>query len=210
MILSKAFKLDKLLQTSSKNNNYIKIDPNQVYETKETNKTFIKGKIEMSKRETKKKSSPLSVLKQSEKADSVQNNDFYEGDGELSVVEVFKETSTSVAGATVNATISKYDLILFPRVLDLCITYIISVKQQQKIDLNIILGQSGEIDEDKLVRFSQKYSKFNLVVEQFLKRLLYLLESCNLNVHIMLNNVRYIKKTSKLIKYFTTFFFLIT
>jgi hypothetical protein len=193
MILSKAFKLDKLLQTSSKNNNYIKINSNQPNgedNSQQKSDTNHRGG-------PRKKSSSLNMYKATRKSGSLrQDNDLYEGDGELSVMEVFNETKATTTGVSTAAASSKYDLILFPRILELCISYIISVKQQQKIDMNIIFSQSGTVDKEK---FDLKYSKFNQAIEQFSKRLLYLLKSCILNVQIMLNNVRL--RQNKLLKF---------
>ncbi len=56
----------------------------------------------------------------------------------------------------------RYDLILFPRILDLCLTYI---------------------------QESNDRSDMKPTIELFFKRLLYLLETCNFNIQILLNHV---------------------
>lgn len=150
MTLSKAFKFDKLIQTSSKSNQAVE--------------------------ETKRNS--VRVLSSSGSSDDDQSR-LYEGDGELTTTEILNESQASASAA---AGSSKYDLILSSRVLEICLSFIIHVKRQQKIDLSV-----GENDKDKVIRISQKYDRFNLVVEQFFKKLLYLLQSCSLNVQILLN-----------------------
>jgi hypothetical protein len=78
----------------------------------------------------------------------------------------------------------RYDLILFPRILELCLSFILTFKQEHElVDLEKV-----ESKED-IQKFEIKYNKFNTIVEMFLKRLLYLLESCNFNIHILINNV---------------------
>jgi hypothetical protein len=201
MILSKAFKLDKLLQTSSHNNNYTRLDStsssrhHQPVNPQGSNPSEPHQSTSTGSR--KKLTSSLSgVLK---KGKSRRGDEFYEGDGELTSAEVFGEMVSGVmvggVGLAASAAGTKYDLILFPRVLELCIGYIISVRQQQKIDMIMIFSSQSSTDEDdsRLEKFDQKYAGFNAAIEQFFKRLLYLLESCNLNVQIMLNNVSHNK-----------------
>lgn len=102
----------------------------------------------------------------------------YDADTELSVLETFNENSRTTS--------YRYDLILFPRILELCLSYILNVKQQQRMEL------SAKLDLEKdLEIFDSKYLKFNTITEAFLKRLLYLLESCHFNIQIILNNVSF-------------------
>ncbi len=77
----------------------------------------------------------------------------------------------------------RYDLILFPRILEICFNYLIQMRNGQLVELNLI--SSAQMATE----FQAKYIKSTSVVQQFFKRILYLLESCNFNVHILINNV---------------------
>ena len=190
MILSKAFKLDKLLQTNSKNNknnNYISLDKLNsksrhdlisAFDDSITSSIKIpvkKNAITESKSRLQKNLS-INIFKT--KFDSRE----YEGDAEQSTYEVYNESTAS--------TNSRYDLILFPRILELCLNYIISVRQQQRLDLSLIASNDQNL-EQTFKSLDLKYDKFNANVEHFFKRLLYLLESCNLNIQTILNNVSF-------------------
>ena len=77
--------------------------------------------------------------------------------------------STTTGGVDSNQTASnqshsnyRYDLILFPRILDICLTFI--QESNHKPDVKP-------------------------AIEIFFKRLLYLLETCNFNIQILINNV---------------------
>jgi hypothetical protein len=84
-----------------------------------------------------------------------------------------------------NSASYKYDLILFPKILEFCMTYLVQVKQEQYLDLREVCNKSAE----EKVKLAHRYENFERVSQQFLKRLLYLLESSNLNVQIIINNV---------------------
>jgi hypothetical protein len=68
----------------------------------------------------------------------------------------------------------RYDLILFPRILEICLKCILEKKQSVE-------------SIDNLSKNKQNSSQ-QLIIEIFLKRLLHLVETCNLNIQILLNN----------------------
>ena len=77
----------------------------------------------------------------------------------------------------------RYDLILFPRVLDLCLNFIMNSKHQEQVE-RILIHNKEELEE-----FDSKYKENDIIFATFMKRLLYLLESCNFNIHILIENV---------------------
>ncbi len=168
MILSKAFKFDKNL-----------LQPNKS-EPKQSGDKMASPK---------KKSIVSHVLIESKNTSSSLD---YEADAELSALEGFTNNHHHL-----NNTFSKYDLILFPRILELCLNHIMATKKEQKSEILLILkcASSNETSKDDQINrmkdFELKYSKINQTSESFMKKLLYLLESCSLNIHIMLNNVSF-------------------
>ena len=106
----------------------------------------------------------------------------YDADAEFSA---YDEDEDSEEGKNVDQTqhqTPKYDLILFPKILELCLSFIIDAKKSQYLELASL--NSDEAFEE----FARKYSSFNKVSQTFLKRLIYLLETCNYNVQIMIYN----------------------
>ena len=90
------------------------------------------------------------------------NKDSYDADEELTVTESFDDSTKS------NANYS-YDLILFPKIIEICLNYI------------------TENIESLIVKESN--SNVSLPGLYFLKRVLHLLQSCNFNIQIIINYV---------------------
>ena len=86
----------------------------------------------------------------------------------------------------------RYDLILFPRILDFCLNFILNCKQQEQVE-RILIHNKEELEE-----FDAKHKENDIVFATFMKRLLYLLESCNFNIHILIENVSAKKTLSRL------------
>jgi hypothetical protein len=111
--------------------------------------------------------------------------DDYDADGELSIQEIFYENTYKqrlfLNGYTTHSKY-RYDLILFPRILELCLNFINSYQQEEELPQLMLVKTQEDAEE-----FEKKFSKFNTLTEQFAKRLLHLLESCNFNIHILIN-----------------------
>ena len=106
----------------------------------------------------------------------------YDADAEFSA---YDEDEDSEEGKNVDQSqhqTPKYDLILFPKILELCLSFIIDTKKRQYLEL-LSLNSDEAFEE-----FARKNSSFNKVSQTFLKRLIYLLETCNYNVQIMIYN----------------------
>lgn len=86
----------------------------------------------------------------------------------------------------------KYDLILFPKILEICLSYLIGVKKKQYVKLKEIMvrggGGGGEGLSESLEKFALRYERFDKATHAYLKRVLYLLETCTFNVQIIIYN----------------------
>ncbi|RNA25940.1 hypothetical protein BpHYR1_037849 [Brachionus plicatilis] len=76
----------------------------------------------------------------------------------------------------------RFDFIFYPRVLEICLNYITHIKRQQRMEL---ISKITTLDE--LEKFDQKYKQFQSTSLNFLKRLLYLIETSNYNLQLILN-----------------------
>ena len=165
MILSKAFKLNKVLLLNTTNdNNATKTDENP-------------------SRDSSRPSS-LSGIQPTHLDNSCQLDD-YDADAELSIHENFFESSYKqrlyLNGYTSHSKY-RYDLILFPRILELCLTFISSFQEEEELPQLMLVKTKQNTEQ-----FEAKFTKTITIIEQFSKRLLYLLESCNFNIHILIN-----------------------
>jgi len=165
MILSKAFKLNKVLHlnNNAENGNF---------------------KIEETLSSDSSRPPSFSVFPSGNVEHSFQVDD-YDADGELSIQENFYENSYKqrlyLNGYTTHSRY-RYDLILFPRILELCLNFISNFQQEEEIPQLMLVRTKENAGE-----FERKFNKFNRLSEQFSKRLLHLLESCNFNIHILIN-----------------------
>ena len=84
----------------------------------------------------------------------------------------------------------KYDLILFPKILDICLSYIVGVKKRQYAEMREILEKCDGVEarNERLEQFAQKYERFDRATHAYLKRVVYLLETCTFNVQILVYN----------------------
>ena len=188
MILSKAFKLNKVLLLN--------------------NNTDANAKADESLSGDSSRPSSISGFPSSQVDNSCQFED-YDADAELSIHENFYEHSYKqrlyLNGYTSHYKY-RYDLILFPRILELCLNYISSYQQTEELP-QLMLVKTKENAE----QFEEKFTKFNAIAEQFFKRLLYLLESCNFNIHILINQnfrqffIELVQKSHKQIQSNTAF-----
>ena len=181
LILSKAFKLNKVLHLNNNADN---------------------GNEESLSSDSSRPPS-FSVYPTAQVDHSCQIDD-YDADGELSIQENFYENSYKqrlyLNGYTTHSKY-RYDLILFPRILELCLNFISTYQQEEEMP-HLTQVKTKESAEE----FEIKFKKFNTLTEQFSKRLLHLLGSCNFNIQILINqNFRHffidlIHKSSKQIQ----------
>jgi hypothetical protein len=87
----------------------------------------------------------------------------------------------------------RYDLILFPRVLELCLVYMVEFMKQHASTADANCADATPPKE----HYTQSVKHTMLRISKFLKRLLYLLESCNLNVQIIINNVSIVRERER-------------
>lgn len=122
----------------------------------------------------------------------------YDADGELSFNDDMDDDWTTSGGGGGGQNVHKYDLILFPKILELCLSFILGVKKKQYDELkecrevinrrNEEAAANIETSDCVLEAFAKKYASFDRVTHAFLKRLIYLLETCNYNVQIIIYN----------------------
>ena len=169
MILSKAFKLNKVLLLNNNTNNTDTIGSNKNDDTQANDRS---------------RPSSFSAFP-ANNAENTCQNDEYDADGELSIQENFYETTYKqrlyLNGYTSHSKY-RYDLILFPRILELCLNFISSFQQDEELPQLALVKTSEDA-----AQFETNFAKCNTIIEQFSKRLLYLLESCNFNIHILIN-----------------------
>ena len=204
-ILSKAFKLNKLLLLNTFNkmaatNNEEDID---TCINDEINKLISASKLKLinkdltsdSKNDENTKSANMFCSSFSSNNSSINNGSMfdYDADVEFSIQDNnVQNDSNELANLNdsrsilnvycTNSSKYRYDLILFPRILDICFNYLLQLRNNQLCDLNFI---NSPEDASK---FQAKYLKSSTIVHQFLKKIVYLLESSNFNVHILINN----------------------
>jgi hypothetical protein len=203
-ILSKAFKLNKLLliNTFNKmaNNNEEDIDScinDEINKLISDNKlSLINKDLNDSKNnENSIKTANMFCSSFSSNNSSINNGSVfdYDADVEFSIQDNnaqdnlnemanLNDSRSLINVYCTNNSKYRYDLILFPRILDICFNYLLQLRNNQLCDLNFINSSEDAIN------FQVKYLKSSTIVHQFFKKIVYLLESSNFNVHILINN----------------------
>ena len=83
----------------------------------------------------------------------------------------------------------RYDLVLFPRVLDLCLSFMVEKKKTFATLRHTLATAGATTPLGNPEKADEEECHFDMIVERFLKKLLHLLETCNFNVQIFISNV---------------------